>query len=323
MTTSEDPWAGVHASLARRVDPKARHDVFWMRVESNACALGIKVLSDEEGAQPLPRIRSLDIRFRDFESGRYLVLALREPEQADIFATLCRDVAAAVEPVTDPAAMLSVAIRRTMRWHHLLRGGDSKRLGPEEQRGLIAELHFLAELCERIGPRGAIEAWRGPEGAAKDFELPEVCVEVKARRGAARPHVQISSEDQLSDVDACALFLRVHDVDAAARGATGTLTNQVRVVDAIFQRADPEAHLMWEAAIAATGYDEAHDYSDRTWKVGRIVTFRVADGFPRIAAPAPAGVTRVKYQIGLEECREFVVDEDTFFSAVEGGFAHV
>ena len=204
---------------------------------------------------------------------------------------------------------LDRSIRRTLRWHHLLRARHSDRLSPEEQRGLIGELHCLRWLIELVGVRAAVEAWKGPEGAAKDFELPNCFLEVKARRGAARPHVQIASEDQLADVPSGILFLRVCDVDAAVEPRGKTLSEHVSKVDKILREADMASHAIWETSLAAAGFNHGEDYSDRRWKVGRVVHFRVEDGFPRITPPVPEGVSAVRYSVAIETCRSFELPE--------------
>ena len=54
---------------------------------------------------------------------------------------------------------------------------------------ISVDLHFPA--LRSVGT--AIEAWTGPTGASKDFELIGTCVEVKTQRVAAKPFVAISS----------------------------------------------------------------------------------------------------------------------------------
>ena len=103
-------------------------------------------------------------------------------------------------------AALSMTLQRTKRWHYLLQGGKTGGLTVEEQRGLVGELAFLRDLVTELGPRTAIEAWTGPSGSAKDFELINSCIEVKGHRAAANPSISISSENQLADVEGARVF---------------------------------------------------------------------------------------------------------------------
>lgn len=311
MTTTETPWTGLAAGGidARRVDSSGQRDFFWCLSEDDSPALLLRMTPEMEKRHPLPKMAGLDIRYRDTRAGEGLVVRLREPEQIDLFETLCRDVVTAGEAGNSDQDALDRSIRRTLRWHHLLRAGHSDQLSLEEQRGLIGELHCLRRLIELIGARAAIEAWKGPEGSAKDFELSNCCLEVKARRGAARPRVQIASEDQLADVPGSSLFLRVCDVNTSIGPDGRTLTELVRDVDTVFRQADMMSHAIWEVSLAATGFDLDDDYSEPHWTVGRVMHFRVEDGFPRITTPVPEGVTGVRYSISIEACRPFEMAE--------------
>ena len=311
-----NPWSGLAFDQARRVDKRGRHDFFWAVVENDNVALALALPEETQQILPLPKIRSLDVSYRRLGARNALIVALRDPEQVDLFANLCLDIVSAGEQGATVDEALDRAVRRTLRWHHLLRGGTSDRLSIEEQRGLIGELQFLQLLCAEIGAEAAIEAWRGPEDGAKDFELHGMCAEVKARRGAARPQVQISSEDQLADVADAELFLVVHDVDAAVKPEGMTLTDHVKLVEDIFRSATMPAYGTWERLLAATGFDWEHDYSDRRWTVGKRAVFRVEEGFPRIPAPVATGVLNVRYAVALDACAAFVVDDEELLAAV-------
>jgi hypothetical protein len=317
----DDPWAGlaVGGIDARRVSPDGRHDFFWILAGNGEPGLLLRLTEGTAEVRPLPRMRNLDLGYREIAGKRSLVLLLRDSEQRELFAELCADIVRAGEAAAENEDALNRVLRRTMRWHHLLRGGRADQLSVEEQRGLLGELNFLARLIGLLGHRAAIEAWKGPSGSSKDFELGDNLVEVKARRGAARPHVTISSEDQLTDVPGCRLFLVVTPVDAVVKPAGKTLTDYVSELDSQFSMEDPEAYMLWEQALAESGFDFAHDYSERRWLIGRNLEFEVLDGFPRITGPLPNGVTGVRYSIGLDACASFAIADDTLDRLISDG----
>jgi len=313
MTMKDDPWDGLSAGGidARRANRASSHDFFWVMSAENEPGLLFRLSADTSEIKPLPRLRHLDLAYRTIAGHNSLVLLLKDEEQRELFGSLCRDIVDAGTAGSDNADALNRTIRRTVRWHHLLRGGKTGVLSLEEQRGLLGELQFLLHLVDLIGPRAAIEAWKGPLGSSKDFELGGCLVEVKARRGAAKPFVQISSEDQLSDVEGSRLFLVVTAVDAVVKPAGMTLTDHVRELEDMFSLFDPDAYALWEEAITATGFDFEDDYSERRWLIGSSLHFEVIEGFPRIANPPPAGVSAVRYSIGLDACSPFGVDVET------------
>lgn len=320
MSDKEYPWAKLEpgGTDARRVLTDGRFDFFWIITGRREPGLLLQLPAGFESAVTLPIMRNLHIAFLDVGAKPALLLLLRDKDQTELFETLCWDIVEWAEKGLDVADAVARMIRRTMRWHHLLRGGRSDKLSPEEQRGLIGELHFLRVLMELLSPLDAIQAWTGPAGSAKDFEMGTVYVEVKARRGAAHPHVQISSEAQLSDVDGARLFLRILAVDTVPSPHGMTLANYVDGLEALFAQSDFDALSLWEQALADTGFDHGHDYSDRNWIVGPVHTYEVTDGFPRIATPVPSGVSNVRYNIAIDACQPFAVDEKDLHQLIAG-----
>lgn len=311
MTTTDDPWHGLSPGSidARRVSREGRHDFFWITSGLSEPGLLLKLVAGTDEPRPLPKLRNLEIAFRDIEGSRALVILLKDGEQRELFAGLCEDIIRAGEAALNNQEALARVVHRMMRWHHLLRGGRADLLSLEEQRGLLGELQFLQRLVLLVGPRAAIEAWRGPAGASKDFELDGALVEVKARRGAAKPHVQISSEDQLSDVPGTRLFLVVSAVDAVIKPNGLTLNHHVRATEKIFVEADAESFLLWDEAIHASGFDHEDDYSERRWNLGPTIDHEVEGEFPRIVTPLLLGVNSVRYSVSLDACAKYRLDD--------------
>lgn len=317
----DDPWTGLRPGAidARRLDSANRHDLFWIVTDQKEAGLLLRLHPDTEEPGALPRLQHLHLACRAVGQGRALTIVLRDREQRELFATLCRDIAAAADEAPDNQGAMERALRRTLRWHHLLRGGRSRLLGLEEQRGLVGELAFLRHLAGLIGPTAAIEAWKGPFGSAKDFELLHCLVEVKARRGGSRPSVSISSEDQLADVAGARLFLLVMQVDVAVLPLGKTLTELVHETGELFAAAGPDAYDQWEDALVAVGFDFEHDYSDRRWAVANPSPFEVIEGFPRITSPLTSGISNVRYALGLDACAPYAVDPSALDAVITIG----
>lgn len=305
----ETPWDDLAPDTGRRVDGRGRYDFFWVRMPDGAAALILKLDEGIEEVHPLPKLRNLSLSYRIMDGRSNLCLRLADTGQIDIFETLCRDVIESAEAAESSGSALSRAIQRTLRWHHLLRGGSPDGLTLEEQRGLVAELATLRDLADRLGPLTAVESWKGPEGSAKDFELPTMLVEVKARRGASHPKITISSDVQLEDVEGFALYLRVLDVDTAMASTGLTLLDHVEMTAAVFAF-DPAAVELWEQRLASTGFDAEGSDERRVWKIGQSRTYEVAEGFPRLIPPLPDGVGDLRYSISLQACAPYEVAED-------------
>lgn len=313
-----DPWAGISGGDGKRVDANGKYDFFWMNFGDDEPGLALKLPDDLDEITPLPKLRNIDLSYRTMNS-KMLVLRLRDNAQREVFEALCHNVVASAELADTLDAALARAIRRTRRWHFLLKGGRPEGLSVEEQRGLVGELAFLRQIVESLGSAPAIESWKGPTGSSKDFEFPSVCIEIKARRGAAKPHVSISSVHQLADVESAQLFLRVFDVDSAIKPDGMNLHDHVRKTSTLFID-DDTAYEAWEDLIDAAGYDENDEYESRRWVLGAERTYEVVSGFPRIPTPVPEGVDHVSYSISLDACAEFTFRGD-LQNVVVGGMS--
>ncbi|MBI6630356.1 PD-(D/E)XK motif protein [Pontibaca salina] len=315
-----DPWERLDPDEAKRVDVAGRFDFFWVVLEAGMPGLMLRLPGLPQPLPRLPKLKNLVASFRPVSGGSAFVLGLKERSQVEIFETLCRDVVEAGEAGADRDEALVRALQRTRRWYHLLRGGKTNGLSVEEQRGLVGELAFLRDLVPAFGPETAIEAWTGPTGSAKDFELIGSCVEVKARRVAAKPFVAISSEDQLADVEGSRLCLRVVNVASAVLPEGQSLHDHVRMTAEMFEE-DGAAFEVWEETLFSTGYDPENNYDDRRWLFGTTSDYEVTAGFPRISAPLAPGVENVRYAIALDACEPFRLEDD-LIDVIRKGLEH-
>lgn len=305
---TENPWAGLSDGVGKRADSNGKYDFFWVSMFDGTPGLILQLTDDIKEVGPLPHLRLLGVFYRVIDGRKCYCITLSDQDHIDIFETLCRDIITAAELSGSLQGALASAVRRTLRWHQLLRGGKSG-MSLEEQRGLVAELAFLRELTGQLDPVAAIEAWKGPESSAKDFELPDLFFEIKARRSASHPKICISSETQLMDINGARFFLRVQDVDTFMSADGQNLKQHVRLTEDLFKD-DLQALDLWEQKLAASPYSEDAVDEMRRWKLGAVKTFEVREGFPRLIPPLPYGVEDVSYSIGLNECSAFETKVD-------------
>ena len=331
MTERTDPWAVIAppdraANIStRRADSDGPWDLFWAVDIERACLLFLRFAEERSLSRPVPRIRGLKVEIRraDGEAARLLMLRLLDPEQRELFHRLCLDIVAATEKAETERDAVARFLGRTWRWHRLLARGRDDRLSDEEQKGLLAELEVLkAHLFPAIGAPAAVRAWSGPLGSPKDFEIGRICVEAKARRGAAAPNVEISSEHQLATEGIGALFLQVLDVAVAADDAApgATITEAVEAVRRRIPANDHETRALFDERLSALGFDPDDDYSDRRWETGDERLFEVGPDFPRIVPSMfPGSVNKVRYRIGLPSCEPFRVEPKILHGRLSGG----
>ena len=329
-TMSDDPWkdltppSSADALNARRVDAEMPWGFFWARGIDRRCLLLLRHAEDASPKVRLPRLKGIETTLTDADGdrNRTLILRLMDTAQRDIFYRLCLDIMTSAAGAASETEAVAVALARTWRWHHLLRGGGDGRLSPEEQKGLIGELLVVDRLLCSLSAHDAVSSWRGPLGAPKDFEVGRLSIEAKARRGAATPYIAISSEHQLDTTGVDTLFLHVAELDQAQSDAPGgfTLFEIARRLHSAIGATDHLAADLFETLLFAAGFDWEDDYSDVKWVQGPDRLYRVSDGFPCVTpASFPGGVLNVRYSVSLFECETFRVPVDVLTAALAGG----
>lgn len=324
---SDDPWrdlappaASVHVT-ALRIDPEISWNFFWGRATDGGYLLLLRHAEESSYEGRLPRLHGIDLTDSAVRDDPMLIWSLEDPGQREIFYRLCLDIVDAARSAPSEKEAVAIAVARTWRWHHLLRGGTDQRLSPEEQKGLIGELIFLERhLLTLLPTPDAISSWHGPLDAPKDFEVANIAVEAKARRGAATPFVAISSEFQLDTSGVDRLFLYVVELSQSPEEADEafTVTGIAERVRESVRSLDGGSLEPLESLLQAVGFEWTDDYSDSFWVEGKSRFFDVRPGFPGITAPElRSGVSRVQYSISLIECEPFAVDETEVRSALK------
>ena len=307
-----DPWAAIGRATGsltvRRVDASHPADFFWARDADGRCALVLVVAAGTIVEEARPTLNGIEVSEAPDQDGKHaFVLVLKREEDRELFQHLCDDIVEACRSKVGDQAFLSATIRRAWKWHSLLRGGPSQRLGPEEQQGLIGELLFLERLLDHLKPKAAIEAWRGPLDEPKDFVFADRAVEVKARH-ASKDAVKISSENQLQVIEGQILSLAVFALSASADNAPQSITLDALVVRVRgkLTLVDPSAEEGFDARLLSAGYSMEHDYSDTWWAEIGANAYAVGERFPRIEAISlPPGVSSVTYWLRLDQCAPF------------------
>lgn len=327
---TDDPWALLTPPSAstllssRRIDSTLTWNFFWALDVERSYLLLLRHSEDAyDPKRTLPRPKGIHIVSEPVPgtNDRVLLFRLLDAAQRSLFYQLCLDIIESTRDAETERVAVASAINRTWRWHHLLKGGGSS-LSEEEQKGLFGELRFLEGfLLPNLPAEDAISSWTGPFGAPKDFEVGDICIEAKTRRGAATPYVLISSEHQLDDTSIRALFLYVTDVarEITPAGQGETLTTVVNRIRRTISWEYPEALTQFESALAAVGYRREPGQDELSWIVAGSTLYSVTSEFPRIrATDLASGLSNVRYSLSLVDCEKFQVESDVLLALIAG-----
>lgn len=256
----DDPWKSLPRGEMRRVAEDGKYDYFWATLITGQSALILLLPFELQAPEDLPKLRNMDLSFQALPQPTFMVV-LKDSSHRNIFSILCQNIVRAGELSEDVASAFKASLARARRWHFLLKAGGEKSLSLEQQRGLIGELACLRTLIQAVGPTAAVEAWRGPEGASRDFELPNLVIEVKAKREGAKPFVRISSEEQLANLPNGKVLLRIYDIQNAMQPEGLDLHDHVNQTLAMC-RAHTQAAMRLDTLLAEAGYDSMDDYGE-------------------------------------------------------------
>ncbi|TCR63175.1 PD-(D/E)XK motif protein [Bosea sp. BK604] len=319
MTPPDDPWRGMPQPTssqdvsARRVDAKSQWNFFWAIDYGGRRLLVFRHRPGSFAKTKLPFFKGFDVVHATLDHNEAtLTFRLLDAQLKEPFIRLCVDIIDAAEQRSLEHEAITIAISRTWRWHHLLRGG-SGRLGIEQQKGLLAELLTLRDLISpNVGMHQAVEAWVGPLGAAHDFRLPHASIECKATQGSSEPFVAISSEHQLDGPATGTLYLRIMELRHSDSGMEGSLTlaEMIEELASICAQIGQATQDNFLSKLEAAGVRPDGDYGDEYWCVGLVITAAVQNDFPRLVPHSlPLGVVGVRYGLAVASVRPYATDE--------------
>lgn len=314
--------AGQKGVFVQRRDSRiGALDVFAARkIESGLEALLVK-------AQPslLPRIdewpRSegfyVQIRPSQGKSGAVLVcLELTAREFRDVFLSLAEDVCSVLQRESEPGEAIRAMLRRLFRWQEFLRKHRPDGLSEEARVGLFGELEVLRSLFLGVFEDSkAVAGWRGCRGANQDFQYPAFALEVKTTRAATPDRIHISNVRQLDDEGINTMFLYlvlVEQNESAGVSLPG-------IVAEIRSRLEGHALELFNEGLVAVGYLDIHEklYTATLYSVKEFRAFSVTGEFPRLRCEAiPEGVKGVKYEIGIDACRPYLIEHEVVSTTV-------
>lgn len=323
-TTPSYPWDDLESSNApgkftsRRVngsDNPTDKPIFWARGWDGKPTLLVEYSCKYWAPIKIPAFKIM--RIEDYRNESCITLELLDTGFIDIFLKICLDIIGALQR-TDSVHAREMCLLRLERWCALLQPSHSM-LSPESQKGLIAELHFLQnDVIPRFSERDALEGWTGPSRAPKDFSYGQCFIEVKSKRGSSLTCITVSSEEQLNVNDTEKLFLYVEELNSAPTAFAEGFTLDDVVDDLREQIQSPIQQAFLDSELASVGYFAEDDYADYRWTLGDRSYYEVLSTFPKIGSrDCPPGVEHVSYQIDLDYCQDFEIDESAFLKTLE------
>lgn len=269
-----------------------------------------------------PRIKGLSISLKSIEkipgSDVTLLLELQQNEAVDVFSVFVSRVCEELDGITKPELAVKFVIALIEKWKEFFAGG-SDVLSDERQTGLYGELYILQYFSTAGVDFGkTIKAWTGSKKTSQDYEFGSIAVEVKSSAAVDASRVNITNSRQLDDTALDKLFLARILLDTR-QGEKSTLPLLIEILRKNIQITSPESSLDFEEKLLAAGYQDKHaeQYSNRQYLERELKFYQVIEGFPRLLVQnLPEGITKVSYEITLDACHDFIIENKKVIDAV-------
>jgi hypothetical protein len=287
------------------------HEAIILEVRKDAIPAGVQY----------PESRGFTVAALPVEEGRTghtrLVLSLADVVYRDVFLTLASDVLETLPGARTEGEAVEAFISRLERWQAFLRQHGPEGLSAEARRGLYGELVVLRDhLLPALGD-AAVPGWKGPAGAAHDFQLLGGSVEVKTTTAATPGEFRVSNVLQLDESHARVLYLAlvtVQESESAGENLPG-------IVSSIRNSLGGAALETFADRLVDAGYLARHLYLCDSPKYSLRATqfFEVTGDFPRLLESAiPRGVTGVAYRVSVGSCLSYLREERNVTSSLIG-----
>lgn len=261
-----------------------------------------------------PECRGLEWITISLDSTPYWGVRLRDATCSDVFVSLAQDLDARLALAGGTEQAAAELYGRVKLWQQFLKAWQ-EGLSLEARRGLWGELYVLcAHLLPVLGPVVAVTGWKAGSAAHQDFQFPNAAVEVKTTAAKQPQSIRITSERQLDETGAGALFLQVVVVDEREVGMAEDAPGQsltALVTDLRAQLAPDLSTLgFFNDLLLQRGWHDEHGprYENRRLTVRKELTYQVRPGFPRLLeCDLPPGVGDVSFGIALAACEPFEV----------------
>jgi hypothetical protein len=249
---------------------------------------------------------------------KYLLFKLLNHQHNDVFAVLCEDLMLSIEKITSETELINELFNRFEKWKSLFDSAASQGLNSEEQRGLYGELILMRTLLNNFSDKHlVVEAWKGSERHARDFQYQSWAIEVKTTHGKNHQKVHINNERQLDRSNFSNLYLYHLSLEAFDNSGE-SLNNIIDSIRNILQN-NIRSLNRFNSKLFEGGYFDHHSelYISKGYLIRQNSFFSVEGDFPRVEeSDLRNGVGDVQYTIILSSLSSYKIPEQQVIQTI-------
>ena len=196
-------------------------------------------------------------------------------------------------------------------WKELFQKAKNKKLSDNRIVGLLGELIFLQNIVEKSdGKEFEIDCWQGPEGNDEDFSYEGCLFEIKSSKSTQNNLVRINSLRQINSEKIPAYL--VHKSMSAVSEDDQSAISLYTVVEKLkhLLGSDFSQLMKFDHKLLLSGYIHDEKYTTPSFRLDSRTFYEIRSDFPLIySEDLDARISRVRYSIDLDKCREFIVND--------------
>lgn len=246
-----------------------------------------------------------------------LQISLNDAEFLPNFVKLIYSIIEAVELLgadTSDQDKFYTALTNLNDWKELFRAARKNKISENQIIGLLGELRFLLEIYDKTGSGHlALEAWQGPFGNDEDFSFDGNIYEVKSSRSSQNSLVKINSLRQLNST-----YIPTYLIHQSFSPSTTSDPNAMSLYQAVttinsILEYDYNAVVAFQQSLLLLGYLHHEKYMEPCFCHDDSTYYAITDDFPLIYSnQVDPRISRVRYSLDLDKCKEYMVDKLPF-----------
>ncbi|NPC91931.1 PD-(D/E)XK motif protein [Bacillus sp. WMMC1349] len=280
--------------------------------------LGLTRIMEKDTVDKFPTWKGINIYQKKMfnpltnKEGWFLVFEQQDLIANEIFEYLVGDILEFIIDSTTLNQLQSRLKKVLFKWQAFFSKNSTTGMSEQQQQGLLGELTFIYQaLKSTSSPRKIISSWYGADKEKIDFQIGNVGIEIKTS-SAGRPYrVTISAEDQLETSQEIDLYLYCIMLERSKRLGV-TILDIIKDIRLLLNEY-PDVLLEFNNKLFICGIIEPNLNEGKLIKfiVKDTFYFTVEAEFPRITKSIlPLGILNVKYQLSLDSCNSFQVQEE-------------
>lgn len=322
MSSEIYPWNNIpngrNATPAFRSNGNIHQFLWGYDLNSENPCLLYRLSKYENPKVSLPKLKGIELYFRQKEADTYLIFCLIDRSYEDLFYQFGTMLLKGMTNEISTKDVPKILINRCWRWHSFLHSRLTKSLTFSEQQGLFAELTELSDLIDFLGDTvDLVHSWVGPIGESQDFNFPQSRLEIKSSRPSNSHFMRISSENQLEVSSFSPIFI-CHSIIEKVKPTKGTLlTVLIESIVGKLQLVCPQSITHFSEKLLNYGFSWEHDYSDSCWHIVFKTFYHVSSDFPLVSPiTLPNGIKDVPYSISTSVLDSYIVDKSQLINTI-------